>query len=72
MNNFKNYLFTYSYDNDQYSLEIPANSLDEAKRKLARMTFAQYEGELIVNAQALPTTGVIVKIYTWIMNKLSK
>ena len=70
LNNIKTHLFSYSYEGSEYSLEIPANSVQEAKERLSRMTFARYDGELVTVIPALPTTGMFVRLYTWTRNRL--
>jgi hypothetical protein len=42
----KTFLFTYRYEGADYSLEIPAATLAEAKGRLSAMGFARYDGEL--------------------------
>jgi hypothetical protein len=53
----KTFLFTYRYEGDSYSLEIPADTLAEAKGRLSAMAFARYDGELkaTVNLPRLPS-----------------
>ncbi len=42
---FKRYLFTYRFDGADWSLEIPARSLEEAKERVKVLSFARCEGE---------------------------
>lgn len=44
----RTYLFTYRYDGAEYSLEVPADSLDEAKGRVSQMGLARHEGEVFV------------------------
>ena len=70
MKNIKTHLFTYNYEGAEYCLEIPANSLQEAKDRLSRMTFAKYDGELVSKIPAIPTAGLFVKFMASIRNRL--
>lgn len=69
-NKLKIYLFSYRYKDAQYSLEIPAYSLDEAKGKLSMMSFAKYDGELVAKIPSLPSIGIFVRIITWFRNRI--
>jgi hypothetical protein len=42
---FKRYLFTYRFGGDEWSLEIPALSLEEAKERVKVLPFAECHGE---------------------------
>ena len=72
MNNVKTYLFSYNYQGSDYSLEIPACSIDEAKERLSRMVYANYDGELVAKIPALPSTGIIIRLVTFIRNSVMK
>ena len=69
MQNIKIHLFSYNYEGAEYSLEIPANSVQEAKERLSKMTFARYDGELVTKIPATPGTGVLVRLVTWLRNR---
>ncbi len=71
MQNIKTHLFSYSYEGSEYSLEIPANSAQEAKDRLSRLPFARYGGELVAEVPAFPASGVFVRLLAWIRNRLS-
>jgi len=70
MKNFKTHLFTYNYGGAQYSLEIPAASADEAKERLTRIVYASYDGELVTKVPAFPASGMFVRLFTWVRNRL--
>jgi hypothetical protein len=38
--------FTYRYDGADWSIEIPAQSLEEAKERVKVLSFARYEDEI--------------------------
>lgn len=70
MNNIKTHLFSYNYEGSEYSLEIPANNLEEAKGRLSKMVFARYDGELVAKVPAMPSSGLFVSLITWLRNRL--
>lgn len=45
--NFKRYLFEYSHEGAEWSLEIRARDLDDAKARLAAIPWSQYRGEIV-------------------------
>lgn len=69
MQNMKVFLFSYNYEGAQYSLEIPASSAEEAKQRLSRIAFAQYDGELAQVIPATPGAGLLVRLVTWLRNR---
>lgn len=68
MIDIKTYLFSYNYNGSQYSLEIPAETLEEAKDRLSVMSFAKYDGELVAKIPAQPSAGIFVRIITFMRN----
>jgi len=70
MNELKTHLFSYNYEGSQYSLEIPAHSEEEAKSRLTRMVYANYDGELVATVPAMPVSGIFVRLVTWLRNRL--
>ena len=42
----RRYLFSYSFNGEQYCFDIPASSIQEAERRLGAMQWATYDGEL--------------------------
>jgi hypothetical protein len=51
---YKRYLFTYLYAGTEWSVEIAALSLDEAKERMKVIPFARYEGESAPRRAAAP------------------
>jgi hypothetical protein len=47
MNNMSTYLFSYGHAGARWSLEIQAESPDDAKQRVSRLAFATYDGELV-------------------------
>jgi hypothetical protein len=56
---FRTYLFSYSYEGARWSLEIQARDPDEARDRLNRLAFANYDGE--VKAK-IPCPGIIGRL----------
>jgi hypothetical protein len=51
------YLFSYHYQGDRYSLEVPAYNKEDAIGRVRQMAEAVYDGELVVQ---IPAGGSIV------------
>ena len=49
---FKTYLFSYHHDGSRWNLEIPAKDEEDAKMRLAKLAYAQFDGELIAKLPA--------------------
>ena len=45
-NSFETYLFSYSHNGKRWEFEVKATSLDDAKRRLAKISMANYDGVL--------------------------
>lgn len=64
----KTHLFTYRMDGAEYALEIPADSIQDAHRRLDHIKFwCRYDGELI--AKVPVGAGWLVRAATWIANR---
>ncbi len=64
----KTYLFSYRYEGNQYSLEIPAENLREAKERLKVIPLATYDGILIAKVPAVSggwLPSMICRISNW-------
>lgn len=53
---YKRYLFDYRHEGAEWSLEIRARDLDDAKARLAAIPWSQYRGE-IETSGAIPLGG---------------
>ncbi len=42
----RQYLFEYYFEGDAYALTVVASSVEEAGRKMRRMSSAEYKGEI--------------------------
>jgi hypothetical protein len=65
----RTFLFSYNYEGVQYSLEIPAHSILEARARLNSMCYAQYDGELMCKIPAIAGAGIFVRLLTWFKNQ---
>jgi len=67
------HLFEYSYNGAQYGFEIPAESQDEAIKRLNAMYYAKYLGVLHVTIPANSIVGGFVpRLYCFIRNVINK
>lgn len=64
----KKYLFEYNWNNKKYGFDVEANSISEAKEKVARMSFARYEGELVHSGYYVPGAGPFIRMIVWFRN----
>jgi hypothetical protein len=64
------YLFEYRYEGHIYGLEIPAQSLEEARGRISQIPFATYQGEVIATAPY--SAGWFVKVVVWLRNALGR
>lgn len=66
MDNFKTYVLTYRHDGAEWTLELPAKSWDDARRRINSLCFARIDGELV---QRIPASvGWFVPLVVWIRN----
>ena len=63
----KTYLFSYSYEGARWSFEIKARDPDEARERLNRLAFANYDGEVMAN---IPCPGMLGRLTANLKNAL--
>jgi hypothetical protein len=63
----KTYLFSYPYQGHQYSLEIKAESREEAEGRFKAIPWGQYDGELQVTIPA-STGDWVPRLICWMRN----
>lgn len=51
---FKTYLFSYQYEGTSWVTEIKATSPEDARRRMARLQYATYDGEVTLKVK-VPT-----------------
>jgi hypothetical protein len=63
---YQTYLFTYRHDGAEWTLEIKARDVRDAKERLRALSFARYDGELI--AKVPVSLGPLMKMAVWLRN----
>lgn len=63
---YKTFLISYHHDGAEWCLELPARDYADAKARLARLTFAKIDGELMMKLPA--ATGPLAIIISAIRN----
>jgi hypothetical protein len=51
-NRFKSYLFSYDHNGSKWTVEILAESPEDARQRVSRLAFASYDGEVITKVPA--------------------
>jgi hypothetical protein len=51
---FKTYIFRYQHEGASWMLELKADSAEDAKRRLSKLQYATYDGELVAKIAASP------------------
>lgn len=62
----RTYLFEYWFEGDHYGLTVVASSVEEAGRKVRRMSSAEYKGEVAAIIPASPRS-----IWSWLRGKFA-
>lgn len=64
------YLFSYRYQGSEYSVVIPADTLDEAKGRMEAIGKNHvYDGELYAEIPVyVPFSGLFSRLYVWFRN----
>jgi hypothetical protein len=63
---FQTHLFTYRHDGAEWTLEIKAQDIRDAKERVKALTFARYDGELIAKIPA--GAGPLARAAVWVRN----
>jgi hypothetical protein len=63
---FQTYLFTYRHDDAEWTLEIKARNVHDAKARLKALPFARLDGELV--AKVPLSLGPLAKLAVWLRN----
>jgi hypothetical protein len=70
-NEFKTYLFSYPYQGAECVLEIRAADAEDARRRLSRLQYARYDGELVVKIPSPQSLSGFMKpfvsFFCWLM-----
>jgi hypothetical protein len=62
----RTHLFSYRHDGKLWELGIKARNAEDARRRIAALTYASYDGILVATAPA--AFGPLVLLATWIRN----
>ncbi|UWF67443.1 MULTISPECIES: hypothetical protein [unclassified Brucella] len=63
---FRKFLFSYRYDGAEWSIEIQARSVDEARKRISSLALARYDGEVFARYPA--TVGFIPRMIAFFRN----
>jgi hypothetical protein len=63
---YKTHLFTYRHDGAEWTLEIKARDIRDAKERLKALPLARYDGELITKVPA--SLGPLMQMAVWLRN----
>jgi hypothetical protein len=61
---WQRYLFSYRFDGDEYSFDIPARNAAEAKQRLSAMGMARYDGEIMATIK-VPGGNWLSRLLGW-------
>ena len=68
---YKTYLASYNYAGTKWGIDFPARGMDDAKARLARMSYGQVDGELMATIPVAAGAGsVLVRLIAWTRNVL--
>ena len=63
---YKTYLASYNYAGKKWGIDFSAQSTDDAKARLARMSYGQVDGELMATIPVAAGAGsVLVRLIVW-------
>lgn len=68
----RKYLFSYRYEGAEYSFEIPAYSVEEAKGRAKAIGMNRYDGELVATIPAYPGGGIIARMIVAVRNYFAR
>lgn len=63
---YERHLFSYSFDGQRWSIEIPARSETEARKRLSLASMATYDGTVQFSVPA--DLGWFAKLFVWFKN----
>jgi hypothetical protein len=69
---FKTYLFSYSYQGAECVMEIRAADAEDARKRLGRLQYARYDGELVAKIPTSPSLNSVlrpfVRFFVWLLS----
>jgi len=68
MKEMKTYLFSYGHDGADWSIEIKADSPEDAKARISKLVYARYDGEVVGHFPA--RSGLLLRLLVGVRNVL--
>lgn len=65
----KRYLVSYRHDGGSWNIELPAESLEDARRRLSQLTFGRLDGEIV--AKVPGALGPLAALAAAVRNSLA-
>ena len=65
---YKTFLVSYRFEGASWTIQLPARSIEDAKARLGRMTYASVDGELVMTLPAY--TGPFAALIANLRNAL--
>ncbi len=67
---YETYLFSYHHDGREWSFDIKAKSMDDARDRVRKLPMARYDGVLVAKIPAgLAGAGWFVRLWCWLRNQ---
>lgn len=66
VSSFKSFLVSYRYEGAEWNVELPAQSWEDARRRVSALSLARCEGEVIARLPA--TVGPVARIAAAVRN----
>ena len=65
----KRYLVSYRHDGGSWNIELPADSFEDAQRRLSQLTFGRLDGEIV--AKVPGGLGPLAALATAVRNRFA-
>ncbi len=69
-NQIQTYLFSYSHEGSQCVFEIRADSAEDAKRRVSKLQYARYDGELMAKIPVDPAFRGLLSLILTVLTRL--
>jgi len=67
---FRSYLFRYNYEGASWTFEIQAKSPEDAERRVRRLAFASYQGEVVATLPV--SSSFLARLLVVVRNTLKR
>lgn len=64
MNDFKRFLVSYRYEGSEWTLELPAKSHEDARRRVGQLALGRVDGEIVAKLPA--GAGPLAALALWV------